>query len=452
MKTDLSLKHIPPQAIELEESVIVSCFLERAEEALKILSPDDFYKTAHQKIFSAIFDLSKQKIQVDLPLVVDALRSAGHLEEVGGASYIASLLDGVPIASNVGHYARKIKNKAILRKLINHCHTITKACFQDSSEVETIIDDAQKRILSIEHETIDASNETAVSYRELSLEAGERYEDLSKRKGSITGIASGFYMLDYITCGFQNTDLIILAGRPGMGKTALALNIAGNVGKQDTPTAYFSLEMSKTQLFDRQIAGESGVNSQKFRSGRFEPDDWEAINRAQGKVYTRPVFIDDSAALHYMEIRRRAWGLKKNHGIKLVIIDHLQLIRGDKASTRDREIGSITAGLKATAKELNIPIILLSQLNRELERRPNPHKRPRMSDLRDSGNIEQDADIVAFLYRPGVYEDEEEFGGHAELNVAKQRNGPTGMIKLRWHDKTTKFQNLETKHDEHTGA
>ena len=236
-----------------------------------------------------------------------------------------------------------------------------------------------------------------------------------------------------------------------MGKSALALNIAGNVGKQSVPVVYFSLEMSKTQLFDRQIAEISSVNSQKFRSGRFEDSDWKAITNVQGKVYTWPIFIDDSPTLHYMEIRRRARNLKKKQGIKLVIIDHLQLICGDKSPSRDREIGSITAGLKATAKELNLPIILLSQLNRQLEQRQNPHKRPRMSDLRDSGNIEQDADVVAFLYRPKVYEDTEEFEGHTELNVQKQRNGPTGTIKLRWHEKTTKFQNLETKHNEHTG-
>lgn len=362
-----------------------------------------------------------------------------------GVMQRSRLIDETPLASNIEHYARIIKDKAILRKLIEQSNTIIKTCFEDSIDVEVVIDDAQKRILGVEY---DAGNVNAVAcYRDLSLEAGERYENLANRKGSITGISSGFYILDNITCGFQNTDLIVIAARPGMGKTAIALNIAGNVGKQNIPIAYFSLEMSESQLFDRQVAGESGVNSQKFRSGRFEPSDWEAINKAQGKIYGWPVFIDDSPALHYMEIRRRARNLKKKEGVRLIIIDHLQLIRGDKASTRDREIGSITAGLKATAKELNIPFILLSQLNRQLEQRSNPHKRPKMSDLRDSGNIEQDADIVAFLYRPVVYEDDEEFEGHTELNIAKQRNGPIGMIKLRWYEKTTKFQNLEIRNE-----
>ena len=444
MKTDLSLKHVPPQAIEFEEAILSSCFLGQADAVIERLKPEDFYKAAHQKIFSAVCDLARRKVQADLPTIVNSLRDAGQLEEAGGATYIACLLDETPIAPNIEHYARKIKEKSLLRKLIEQCYLILEACFEDSNEVEKIIIEAQRRILAIEYMH---SNETSACYRDLSLEASERYEELQKNNGA-TGIASGFYMLDYITCGFQKSDLIIIAGRPSMGKTALALNIAANVGSQGIPVAFFSLEMSNTQLFDRQVASQSGVNSQKFRAGEFETSDWNAITKAQSKIYTWPVFIDDSPALHYLEISRRARNLKKKHEIELVIIDHLQLVRGDKAPTRDREIASITAGLKAAAKELDIPIILLSQLNRALEKRGKKHRRPRMSDLRDSGNIEQDADVVAFLYRPVVYEDMEEFEGHAELNIAKQRNGPTGMIKLRWHDKTTKFQNLETKYDQ----
>lgn len=265
--------HIPPQVIEFEESILASCLLGYADQVIEILKPEDFYRTTHQKIFSAICDLAKQKIQVDLPATVDALRSAGKLEEVGGAVYLARLLNEIPMASNIDHYTRKIKGKAISRKLIGYCYSIIQTCFADNIEIETVIDDAQKKVLGIENEVIDASSEAAVCYRDLSLEASERYEDLSKHKGAITGIASGFYMLDYITCGFQNTDLIVIAARPSMGKTALALNIAGNVGKQDIPVAYFSLEMSKNQLFDRQVAGESGVNSQKFRSGKFRAPD-----------------------------------------------------------------------------------------------------------------------------------------------------------------------------------
>lgn len=442
MQTDSHLTKLPPQALELEEAILASCLSGYAPEAPELLKPEHFYRTSHQKIFAVICDLTKRDIKPELPSTVNALRDSGQLEEVGGVHYIARLSDEIPIAVNSEHYAQAIKGKAILRKLIEHCNAITENCFEDRPGVESIVDDAQKRISGIENEALEVSAETAVSYHDLSIEAGERYEDLSRRKGAITGIASGFHFLDSITCGFQDTDLIVIAARPSMGKTAIALNIAGKAGKQGVPVAYFSLEMSDKQLFDRQVAAESGINSQKFRSGRFEQDDWDAINRAQGKIYSLPVFIDDSPALHYKEIRRRSWMLKKKHDIGLIIIDHLQLVRGDNSPSRDREIGSITAGLKAAAKELDVPIILLSQLNRELEKRQNPHKRPRMSDLRDSGNIEQDADVVAFLYRPIVYDDQEEFEGHAELNVAKQRNGPTGLTKLIWFAKTTRFENL----------
>lgn len=440
MTTDL---YIPPQAIEFEESVLSSCLLGSAEEAVELLKPSHFYRSSHQKVFSVIIDLVKNQVKVELPTVYNALRDNDNHAETGSAAYLAELIDRVPIASNVKHYATKIKEKAVLRELIKESNNIISACYSSNNTAESVLDDAQKRILNIEYE---ANNDAAVSYRDLAVDAEERYEDLYKRKGAITGIPSGFYMIDYLTCGFQKSDLIVIAGRPSIGKTALALNIAGNVGKKDIPVAFFSLEMSKDQLFDRQIAGESSVNSQKFRSGKFDNFDWNSINEAQSKIYSWPIFVDDSPALYYMEICRRSRFLKKKHGIKLIIIDHLQLVRGDKSSSRDREIGSITAGLKATAKELDLPIILLSQLNRKLEERVNPYKRPRLSDLRDSGNIEQDADVVAFLYRPVVYEDVEEFEGHAELNIAKARNGPVGMIKLRWQEKTTTFQNLETNY------
>ena len=269
---------------------------------------------------------------------------------------------------------------------------------------------------------------------------------LSKRPGTITGLSSGFFMIDYILCGFQPSDLIILAAKPSMGKTALALNMAGNMGKAGDPVVIFSLEMSKEQLIDRQTAGESGVNSQKFRSGKFDKEDWGKIQSVQSKIYEWPVFIDDSAALHYREIHRRAWQLKKKHGIKAIFVDHLQLVRGDKESTRDREIGSITSGLKATAKELKIPVILLSQLSRKVEGRSE--KRPILSDLRDSGNIEQDADVVMFIYRPAQYKAEEEYEGQTEINVSKQRNGPTGIINLKWNEKVTRFYDVDKRREE----
>ena len=393
-----------PQSIDYEESVLSSCFRDDAGEIIDLLSPADFYRTAHTKIFKAIIELHKAGVDINLISIVDKLTDAKCLTECGGASYLAGLLD-VPIAHNIKHFCGKIKDKAIQRDLIKECNEITKLCF-DEPDIEKIVDEAQRRVGLISNRAIESRGDSSFSYRVLVEEATDRYEELSKRPGTITGLSSGFFMIDYILCGFQPSDLIILAAKPSMGKTALALNMAGNMGKAGDPVVIFSLEMSKEQLIDRQTAGESGVNSQKFRSGKFDKEDWGKIQSVQSKIYEWPVFIDDSAALHYREIHRRAWQLKKKHGIKAIFVDHLQLVRGDKESTRDREIGSITSGLKATAKELKIPVILLSQLSRKVEGRSE--KRPILSDLRDSGNIEQDADVVMFIYRPAQYKAEEE--------------------------------------------
>ena len=441
MQTDLLLKYPMPHSIEMETSIIASCLLGDADKVIEHLQPSDFYKTAHQQIFAIIRELLQKKIVPDLPTVANALMTAGILDEIGGAVYLAQIMAEAPVPSNIKHYAKTIKDNAARRDLIEQAHDITKACFESSAPTENIISEAQRRLLSIEFETSEGS---IASYHDLSEDAGDRYQELYKSKGAVSGIASDYHGLDLLLCGFQPSDLIILAGRPSMGKTALALNIAGNIGRQDIPVAVFSLEMSKQQLFDRQVAMESDVNLQKFRSGRFEEPDWEALREAQDKINHWPIHIDDDAALHYLEIGRRINRYKRRFGIEIAFVDHLQLIKGDKSPSRDREIGSITAGLKATAKQAMIPIVLLSQLNRNLEERSNPHKRPRLSDLRDSGNIEQDADVVGFIYRPEVYNDVhgEPFPGQAELNIAKQRNGPTRMMKLVWHEKTTKFSNV----------
>lgn len=434
-----------PQSIDYEESILASCMTGDAQEIVDLLYHSDFYRTSHQHIFKAITELCKKGIEINLVSVVDKLQEDGSLKECGGAAYIASLLD-IPIAVNLKQFCQKIKDKAIQRELINECNKITQLCF-DEPDLERVIDEAQRRIGGISNRAIENKNATAKSYRELVEEATDRYEELSKNPGTITGISTGFYMLDYLLCGMQPSDLLILAARPSMGKTALALNIAGNMGKMGEPVAIFSLEMSQEQLIDRQTAGESQVNSQKFRSGKFDKEDWVKIQRVQSKIYDWPVYIDDTAALHYREIHRRAWQLKRKFGIKAIFIDHLQLVRGDKESTRDREIGSITAGLKATAKELRIPIILLSQLNRQLETRGPGKKRPAISDLRDSGNIEQDADVIMFLYRPAVYEEAEDYEGHTELTVAKQRNGPVGPVNMKWVKEITRFYDLDKRRE-----
>jgi len=430
--------HVPPQDLDVEVSILASCLLGYTDDIALQLLPEHFYKTAHQKIYTVILELLNKDIAPGLVEVSTKLRELKQLEEIGGATYLARLVDEIPISHNIKHHIQIIRDKYALRKMIEISHNTARQCFEDQENIESIIDQTQKQISEID----TGAGGTFVSYGELTNSEVDHYEEISNQKEKITGLATGFHVVDSITCGLQDTDLIVIAARPSMGKTALAINIAGYLGEKGVPVAIFSLEMSKRQLYARQTAGESGVNSQRFRSGNFKQDDWFKITEALGKITTWPVFLDDSASLHYNEIRRRAWEIKKKEGIKLFIIDHLQLVQGDKGSTRDREIGSITAGLKALAKELEVPVILLSQLNRELEKRTD--KKPRLSDLRDSGNIEQDADIIAFLYRDEVYNDDENNPNKsiAEFNIAKQRNGPTGMAKLHWNKKTTTFKNL----------
>ena len=431
-----------PQAIEAEESILASCFFGHAEQVAEILKPEDFYSIRHQKIFEAVVTLTKKGVVADLPALTMELQESGKLEEIGGASFLAGILDQVPAATNIEYFSEKIKEKSAKRELIQTFqNAIQTAMTNTTTDTAAIINDLKGRLHSINEGIGGAGRERAVSYQTLCNESGDRYEDLYKRGGAITGIATGFYALDGLLGGLQRGDLVIVAARPSMGKTAAALNIAGHVAKNGGKVAFFSLEMGRNQLFDRQIAGESGINLQKFRTGRFDAEDWQRVVDAQSKIYDWPVFIDDTAALHHQEIRRRAWDLKNRHDVDLVVIDHLQLVRGDREPTRDREIGAITAACKALAKDLNIPVILLSQLNRQLEARANPEKRPRLSDLRDSGNIEQDADVILFLYRPAVYKDAEDYPGHAEFIIAKHRNGPTGLIKMLWNDRTTRFLN-----------
>jgi replicative DNA helicase len=434
---------IPPQSIETEESIIASCLLGYTEKAANIIIPEDFYRSAHQKIFKAILELHKKNEPIDLNTVGNFLRDSGTLEECGGVTYLANIIDTVPIAANVEHYCNILKEKATLRRLIEKCNNIVMGCYDFQPDVSLFIEQSQNDISSVVLETKSKIS----TYRELSEEASDRYQYLFDNKNKITGLSSGFYDLDWFTCGFQKTDFIILAARPSMGKTALCLNIAGNIAKEGNPVLIFSHEMSKHQLFDRQISSKSEVNLQKFRSGRFTQEDWAALNKSQSDVYNWPVFIEDSSALHYSKIRNIAYSAIKKHGIKIIIIDYLQLIKGDKESTRDREIAGISSSMKSMAKDFNIPIIVLSQLNRALENRGVDKKRPILADLRDSGTLEQDSDLIMFLYRPAVYGEKEPYEGYAELSIAKHRNGPTGMINLIWEEKYTRFKNVERKNE-----
>jgi len=433
---------VPPQSIETEESILASCLLGYTQKAVNLLTSNDFYKTSNQKIFSAICDLHSKKEPIDLNILVDYLRERNQLEEIGGAFYLAQLIDVVPIASNIETYCKILKEKSILRKLIEESHKIIQDCYDPQEDTSLILEKSRRSISSINYE----SKSNLSSYSELSMQASERYEKLYHNKGKLTGIPSGFVDLDWYTCGFQPTDFILLASRPSMGKTALCMNMARNIANRGDPVLVFSLEMSKHQLYDRQIASESKVNLQKFRSGRFAEEDWEDLNKAQARAFNWPVYIEDSAALHYSAIRSKAFSAIEKHDIKVIIIDYLQLIKGDKEASRDREVAGISGAMKAMAKEFNIPVIVLSQLNRSLESRKN--KRPVLSDLRDSGTLEQDADVIMFLYRPAAYDEKENYEGQTELNIAKHRNGPIGTINLKWESKFTRFLTLERKRSE----
>ncbi len=422
---------VPPQAIEVEQSVLATCLL-HPDSIIAIedfLRASDFYRSSHQKIYEGILTLSQNEKSIDAVSIVNQLVEKGVLAECGGAEYIGSLLD-VPISLKIEKSAQTIKEKAALRQTISICNDTMKACFNNGDPME-IIDNAQKGINNLDI----GGDEKIIPVRELVLEAMDRHEKAQARKGRLSGYSTGFGLLDYKLCGWQKSNLYILAARPSMGKSSLMMSFDFSI-----PTAIFSLEMSNQELTDKLLAKYGRVNGQKFQSGMFSKEDWQKVSDAGNKVYGFPLFIDDSSALHYLEIRRRTRKYVKKYGVKMIMIDHLQLMRGDSAKNRDREIGSITAGLKALAKDLKMPVLLLSQLNRKLEERSN--KRPKLSDLRDSGNIEQDADGVLFLYRDEVYNKKTKEPGVAELNIAKQRNGPTGTLKLAWLKDYATFENL----------
>ena len=434
---------LPPQNIEAEQSILSACLLSPASmlEAADLILPTQFYRDSHQIIFNAMLRLAIDRKPVDLVMVADALKNSNKLSEIGGASYLQSVIDVAPMAVNIAHYCEIVKGCAVRRELIEQCNSITKDCYSSPSGAVEVLDDAQRRITAINFDAKD----NVQKFNTIVQAAGERYEESYNNKNRITGVPTGYRHLDILTCGLQPSNLIIVAGRPSMGKSALAWCIADHAASKGCPVLIFSLEMSAEEYADRGFSKESQVNSQKFRSGNFEPKDWAAITDAGAELVTRPVWIDDTASVDINYVRRVARVYRQREKVGMVIIDHLQLMRGEKSQTRDREIASITGGLKAMAKELKVPVVLLSQLNRSLENRTRNDRRPRLSDLRDSGNIEQDADLVMFLYRDAVYNDADDnpLKNIAELDLKKQRSGPTGLIKLFWNERITTFFDLE---------
>lgn len=427
-----------PSDVDIEKSLLAGCILHPAniEEAVLYLQPEDLYQDAHKTIFQTLKQLHLANKTIDLPTLYNELKGSISAQE------IAKIVDE-PMALNIKQTCDNIKKFAILREVITQSYQNIKDCYENPDEA---LDLAQNRIMRI----TDDTGESFKPVGEVLPEVIDYLEKLNISDKKITGISSGFRLIDKLTCGFQKSDLIILAGRPGMGKTALGLNIAVNASFQNIPVLFFSLEMSKRQLLLRLLASETGIDGQKFRAGRLRKDDWMVITDVAGRIYEIPLIIDDSSLLTHQEIVRRTLKARKEHEIELVVIDYLQYIQGDNRLSENYKIAEVTKNLKGMAKNINIPVILLSQLNRKCEERPNPYKRPRLSDLRDSGALEQDADIVMFLYRPEVYDEKDDQGndqaGIAEVCIAKHRNGPTGTVRLQWAKMITKFRNLRDEY------
>jgi replicative DNA helicase len=442
MKEGVSSPKIPPQNLEAEQSVLGGILIENEaiHKVMEILIPDDFYREAHKKIYHCLLDLSEKDEPADLITLTHELQKKDQLDTVGGAAYVASLIDAIPTAANIVFYARIIKEKAILRKLIESATEIVTQSYEDREDVEGLLDEAERAIFSI------AENRVRPSFypiREVIKSSFKTLEKLFERKELITGVPSGFKDLDLMTAGFQSSDLIIVAGRPSMGKTAICLNMAQYAAiEKRTPVAIFSLEMSKEQLVLRMLCSEARVEGTRIRTGFLSESDWPKLTLAAGNLSDAPIFIDDTPALSILELRAKARRLKGEHQLGLLIVDYLQLMRGRTVESRQQEISEISRSLKALAKEINLPVIAVSQLSRRSEARED--KRPQMSDLRESGAIEQDADLILFVYRDEVYNRTEENRGKAEIIIGKQRNGPTGKVDLAFLDKYTAFKDLYT--------
>lgn len=438
---------VPPHNIEAEQAVLGAMLLDKEAIAAvgEILSGDEFYKESHKILFETIIEIFNRDEPVDIVTLVDVLKSRNHLEVVGGVSYISSLAASVPTTTNVKYYAKIVEEKSILRRLIFASNGIIEKCYTDQENVEDVLGAAEKSIFDISQKKGHQDFEHLSSIITRSF---DEFERLYKNKGQITGIPTGFTELDRKTSGLQKSDFILVAARPSMGKTAFALNIALNAAlRAGKSVAIFSLEMSKEQLAYRMLCSEANVDMLKLRTGDLDEDDWIRLARAAGPMANAKIFIDDTPGISIVEMRSKCRRLKIEKGLDLILIDYLQLMAGSgKSDNRQQEVSEISRSLKALAKEMEAPVISLSQLSRAPEVRAD--HRPILSDLRESGSIEQDADIVMFLYRDEYYNKETDKKGIAEVIIAKQRNGPTGTTELAWLGQYTKFGNLDRFHSE----
>jgi len=431
---------LPPQSIEAEQSVLGAIFLEPKsfEVTSRIIQDDDFYQLAHQRVYSCMKALFDEQKGVDIVTVAERLKSQNYLEEIGGMSYLTELAMAVPTAANISYYAEIVFNKATLRHLMTVATEIVQECYTRQDELDTLLDDAERKILSVAKRK---NTSTFDKLPKVLLDTYDKIEQLHLKKGGITGLATGFKSLDNLTAGFQKSDLIIVGARPSVGKTAFALNIAKNVAKQpeNYHVAIFSLEMSAEQLAMRLLATEGNIELQKLRTGKLDDNDWKNLTMAVACLSKTNIYIDDSAGIKTSEIIAKTRRLKQENALDMIVIDYLQLIHcnSSKSGNRQQEVSDLSRQLKGLARELDVPIIALSQLSRGVELRQD--KRPIMSDIRESGSIEQDADIVAFLYRDDYYDKETEDQNTIEIIIAKQRNGPVGEIKLGFKKEYNKF-------------
>ena len=434
---------VPPHDTEAEQAVIGSMLTDKDAiiSAIEVLKEEDFYREDNKTIYSAILNLYNRAEPVDIITLKAELSSLGKLEAVGGLEYLAELPDKVPTTANVDKYIKIVEEKSLLRNLLKTANEIIKLGYDETQEVDVLMDQAEKKIF----DAIQSRNQKGYSsIKDILVDTFTELEQLYNQKQHITGVPTGFADLDYKTAGFHNSDLILVAARPAMGKSAFALNIASYAAtKGNVPVAIFSLEMSKEQMVNRILCSEAMVDSNKVRTGKIDDEDWAKLAEASGRLSESKIFIDDTPGISIMEIRAKCRKLKLEQDIGMVVIDYLQLVQGSgkRGASREQEIAEISRSLKILAKEINVPVIALSQLSRAPEQRPD--HRPMLSDLRESGSIEQDADIVMFLYRDDYYNEDSEKKNIAEVILAKHRSGSTGTVELLWLGNYTKFANIE---------
>lgn len=442
------VKGLPPQNVEAEKSLLGSILLDK-EAIVKIadfLRPEDFYRPSHREIYQAMIDLYESRNPIDIVTLSDELEKTKKLKEVGGASFLTALANAVPSSAHAVQYAKIIQAKATLRRLISASQKVMAMGYDEEKNIEEILDGAEKTIFEVSQSHLASE---FIPIKQILTDSFDRIDELHKHKGKLRGISTGFNELDNLLAGFQNSDMIVIAGRPSMGKTSMALNIAAHAAiREKVPMGIFSLEMSKEQLVDRLICSEAGIDSWKLRTGRLSEDDFPRIGYAMGVLSEAPLYIDDSPMLNVMEIRTKSRRLQAEYGLGMIMVDYLQLMAGSSTheDNRVQEISEISRSLKALARELNIPVIAVSQLSRAVEMRPD--HRPQLADLRESGSIEQDADVVIFLFREDYYDKDTDRKNIADIMIKKHRNGPTGELELYFAAEQLAFKNLERQREE----